>query len=86
MTAQRQKGTARATRKHPKPFCRFIIEAIDEVAPGQGEAIYWRAFDPAHEYMGERQAAEAAQEVRRLLKRDRKNEWKVGDLFWEQTP
>ena len=40
---------ARVDKTHPKSFT-----AIDEVAPRQGEQVYWRAFERFEEYIARR--------------------------------
>jgi len=37
-------GRPKVGRHHPKSLITFIIEAIDEVAPGRGVETYWLAF------------------------------------------
>jgi hypothetical protein len=48
----------------PKPFVAFIIEAIDEVAPGRGAETYWRAFHRMEKYAAARRQADAEREAR----------------------
>jgi len=67
--------------KHPKPFIRFRWEAIDEVAPGEGEATYWRAFERFEDYAEARARAAKTSEVKRLAERNPAEEWTIGDLF-----
>jgi hypothetical protein len=33
------------TRDQPRELVRVITEAIDRIAPGRGDEIYWRAFE-----------------------------------------
>jgi hypothetical protein len=54
-----------ADKTHPKSLVEFIMEAIDEVAPGRGAEIYWLAFRRFNEYVEQRQRPEAETELAR---------------------
>ena len=63
-----KRGSCRSTRTHPKSLVSFIVEAIDEVAPGQGERVYWLAFERFQADVANRQQKEAARELRQAMR------------------
>ena len=48
----------RSDRTHPKSLFDFIVEAIEEVAPGCGRETYYRAFRRFEAYAAARHAKE----------------------------
>jgi hypothetical protein len=61
--------SARIDKTHPKSFVAFIVEAIDEVAPGQGERVYWLAFERFQESVAREQREAAARTLRSTVQR-----------------
>jgi hypothetical protein len=57
----------RIDKTHPKPFFVFIMEAIDEVAPGQGDRVYWLAFERYQEAWAREKRDAAAKELRAAI-------------------
>jgi hypothetical protein len=57
--------------RDPKSFSEFIMEAIDEVAPGRGAGIYWLAFRRFNEDGARRKQAEAEKDLASVAPRPR---------------
>jgi hypothetical protein len=69
---------ARVDKTHPKSLVAFIMEAIDEVATGQGERVYWLAFERYQECVAREKREAAAKELRASMLR-KEEQWTVDE-------
>jgi hypothetical protein len=66
----------RNNRKHPKSLVEFVMEAIEEAAPGRGAEIYWLGFRRFYQYVEAQQRAAAERELAGTAPRP--EEWTIG--------
>jgi hypothetical protein len=72
----------RSDRTHPKSLVEFIIESIEEVAPGRGREIYFQAFERFEAYSAARVIRERRCALERQLKGQPpppEEEWTIDD-------
>jgi hypothetical protein len=63
-------------KRQNRSLVQFIMEAIDEVAPGRGAEIYWLAFRHFEDYVAANRRAETDKELAGTAPRP--EEWTIG--------